>query len=271
MNMSRGVWLFALMAGPLACGDGYDEGATAKGELGDGVFRYVCAGNSDSFCPDGVTASSFPQALAVGGQFSLKYEPKGGGALPQVEPASRSALSKELDVFTLHQPGYVAVFAQDAFGDVIDLLHLNGRHVAGITVALDGMEQSTLRLGAGERLDIVAQPRDQFQTLLAGSLRYVWGSDDPSVFVVASDTDDDDVTLEGVSPGTAVLHIEAGGHTHTIQVEVGPGGDTTTTGDTDTGETETGEDSTGGGSSDDTTGTTGETDTTGDTGETRGD
>ena len=265
MKNLRVAWLIALSAVPLGCGDDVGGGATMKGELGDGYFQYVCAGNSDPLCPDGVTASSFPQAIAVGGRFSLRYEPRRGGALPVVEPGSRTALSKSADVFTLHEPGYVAVFAQDAFGDVIDLLHLRGRRVAVMTITRNGMEQSSLRLEVGDRIDLEAQPRDEFQTLLAGSLHYDWSSSDPRVFVLASDVTDDDVTIEAVAPGDALLHIEAGGHVLTVPVEVRGEVDPGTTGDTEsdtdfddestgtTGDSSTDDDDSSGGSTDDST------------------
>jgi hypothetical protein len=251
MNLFRGVGWVALLTVPLACGDG-PGGAAVQGELGDGFFRYVCVGSSDSYCPDGMTASSFPEAIAVGGRFSLRYEPKGGGALPVVEPGSRTAISKSGDVFTLHEPGFVAVLAQDAFGDVIDLLHLRSRRVANIAVLRDAMEHSMVRLEPGERVDLAAQPRDELHTPLAGSLAYAWTSSDPEVFVVTSDSSDDDITIEAVTPGQALLAVEAGGYELTVAVHVTPGGDPTTDSDgesgdgTDTGTDASTEDSTGG-------------------------
>jgi hypothetical protein len=260
--------VFTLSLGlALGCGDAVD-GAVTPGELGDGHFRYVCAGNSDPYCADGSTASSFPQAIAVGGRFSLRYEPRGGGPLPVVEPGSRSAASKHLDVFTLHEPGYVAVFAQDAFGDVIDLLHLNSRRVARMTLSRGGMEQSNLRFAVGETIDVAAEPRDDYSTLLAGSLEYVWVSSDPSVFVVATDTDDDDVTLQAIAPGDAFLHVEAGGFELTIPVEVDLDGDPTTTGEIDTEGDSTGDET--GTTGEESTGTT-DAESTGTTGDTTDD
>lgn len=252
MNIRQGVWLLTWAAVSSGCGTG--SSPSTPGELGNGRFRYACVGNSDPFCPDGMVASSFPEAIAVSSRFSLTYEPDDDGPTPVVEPASRAAVTKQLDVFTLQQPGYVAVLAQTAFGDVVDLLHLTGRHVTDMTIVTGDMEQSTLRLGVGEQLDVTAEPRDEFQTLLAGSLQYLWTADDPSIFQVVTDTDDDDVTLEGVAQGSSVLHIQAGGYAHTIEVEIGPdSGGTGTTGGTDT---------TGGSSGEGTTGTTGTTGST---------
>jgi hypothetical protein len=251
-----------------------ETGPTQAGELGNGRFRYVCAGTTDPYCDDGYEASSFPPTLAVGSRFSLRYELEESGESAVVEPASRVALSKEGSVFTLHQRGYVAVLAQTAFGDVVDILHLNANDVAVFEVFADSPAPlAEIELAVGERLDLRVDPKDDLGTLVAGSLAYAWSTPALDTVVrIASATDSDTVTVQGLATGYSMLTLTAGDSTVSLPVAVGEGGTATSTaGDTDsTGAASTGDASTSDASTGDaSTGDTGDSSTgdasTGDT------
>ncbi len=279
------LWLAASLA-MAAAGCSSTPPDSTTGELGRGHFQYICAGTNDVWCPDGIEAQSFPSAFAVMGSFSLAYYPEDGKALPEVQPGSRSAITKQGDVFTIQMPGYVAVLAQTTFGDVVDLLHLSARPVAQLEIEAGGAPLSMAELGLGERVRLRARPQDAGGVLLAGSLSYAWTSTDETVVRLTSDGASRQVEIEAVGTGSAELQIAVGGHFAQFVVQVsetppgtGEGTDSSTTasdettsdatetatdtdsttGDTTTTDSEPGTTGDSTGTSDDSTGTTGGT------------
>ncbi|MEM6989949.1 MAG: hypothetical protein AAF721_05615 [Myxococcota bacterium] len=265
--MRRGALALAVLA-CAACGDPNANQPAKEGELGVGTFFYRCVGDSDPFCDDGGQAENFPEAIAVGGRFSLDYNQDIDGALPNVTPGSDS-IRTDGPGLVIVRAGWAVVLASEGFGDVVDLLHLAGRDVERIAVVTgDSQELETIELGVGERIVLRGRPQDVNRTTLAGSLNYDWVSEDEAVFAVASADLDESVEIEGTAPGSTMLSVTAGSYTQMIAVEVsgtpGTTGDATTDGTSDDGDesdsgsdTGTGSDSASDSGSDSDSGTTG--------------
>ena len=232
--MIRAIPRALVLAGAAVAGcSPIDPGPTEAGELGNGRFRYVCAGTTDPYCGDQLEADTFPPAIAVGARFSLRYELNIPGENAVVEPASRATASKEAEVITLLQAGYVAMLAQTTFGDVVDILHVSGRDVSELEVFSGGgdVPVSQVELAVGDTVELQANPKDDLGSLLAGSLLYDWrGADPDGVFRFASANDDRQVTIVGDHAGHGVLTLEAGALTVMVPVVVDASGTGTGTG-----------------------------------------
>lgn len=216
------------------CGDNF-EGPAKEGELGVGAFFYGCVGDSDFYCDDGGQAEGFPEAIAVGGRFTLDYNQDNDGVLPKTVPGSDS-ISVDGAGLVIIRAGWSVVLASQGDGDIIDLLHLSGRNVERIALFVgDSQELAEIELEPGERVVLVGRPQDSNRTTLAGSLNYEWRSDDDAVFRIASADLDESVEIEGVAAGTTMLAVTAGSFTQMVSVTVG--GDASTTGGESTGET----------------------------------
>ena len=281
----RRTGIASLALSLLACDNStFDDRPEREGELGAGTFRYICVGSSDPYCEEGFVASTFPDRFAVGAVFDLDYDPADSfvgpdGPLPQVVTAAPDSVDTQSMAFMFQRPGFAAMLARNGAGEVIDLRHLYGAAVAEIAVfTMDSQALRMIEVEPGLDLDVRVEPRDETDSLLAGSLSYAWSTDDPEIAEVVTTDRDRVVTLRAHALGETTLHIMAGGFDQSIPIIVGSAGSTTgTTSDGTTSDVSTGDGTTGASTSDGTTsgdstsdgttsgGSTGEGSTGGDT------
>jgi len=221
----RWPYFYPIVASVLlaACGSFEDNPPAEAGELGRGDFRYSCIGDADPYCV-GTSPTSFPTAFAVGAIFGLEYhaEDSEDDPLPRVIAGSNTSVNTVGPGFAITRPGYTVFLAMSNFGEVYDFRHVYAAPVQRIPLTTGRSDELLdLTLGAGETLQLFAQPEDGLRTLLGGSLAYAWSSDDPTVARIASADQDRDVTIEGVQAGTTTLRVEAGGYVQAIEVRVG--------------------------------------------------
>ncbi len=206
----------------------------SSGELDNGLFHYRCVTNNDTACAQS-SEPSFPEAIAVGGQFRLEYEPKGDNADGTIRSSNTGRISRVEDVFTVLVPGFTAMLAKDPAGDILDIKHVRGRTVADIKVRESGtlvLDALFIPLGNIER--IWAVPFDDRDVELAGSLDYTWSVDDDTVIRLVTAANSSEVELEALGVGTTNLQVGHGDLMTTIPVTVEDGGGTATSTSTST-------------------------------------
>jgi hypothetical protein len=221
-RLGGAVVAISVAIGPVAgCLLGGSSRDTESGELGAGAFTYRCAGVSDPYCTDG-EASEFPRALAVGAAFRLDYETSDG--IPAIVEGGSDALVTTDDHFSLGRAGYVAVIARDGAQRVVDLMHLRGRDVASIELAVDeGGEDGDVRLAAGERTTIHATPTDADSAVLGGSLEYAWTVDDPTIAAWMATDRGNAIEVVAVAAGLTSVTVTAGERTEVVTIRVEDG------------------------------------------------
>ena len=227
-----------LVAIALACGE-YQPPPTSQGELGRGDFTYQCAGQTDPLCPEGSTwATAFPQALAVGGAFSLAYQydsAHAGDPLPILTTASPSRLANDSGVFTGLVAGYTAILAVTGTSAVIDLKHIRFEVVDHLALTVDGvLAGDSIVLRVGDLLPVVAEARSRQDLVLAGSLPYAWTIQDPLVASISGSSADDKVFVQANAIGETSLKIVAGDHVVDVPIYVEMNPATTSTTDDST-------------------------------------
>jgi len=219
---ARTPWLFLIAALGGCPDDTYDQTA-ARGDLGNGEFVYGCLGDTDVAClgdPD----PAWPRAVAVGGLFDVRFASDRDGAQPTViSPASEFA-KKSAGGFFVQSAGTFALLAVNGNREVIDIKHLRAADIAEVRVQRGReLPARQLTLGAGERVELGAQPVDAAGLALAGALEYAWSSDDERVLSVDSLSDLRKVRVRGLSNGRATLHVQVSGADFAIDVTVGDG------------------------------------------------
>jgi hypothetical protein len=226
-------WLALALGLPLACLE-YQPPPTSQGELGRGDFTYVCAGSTDALCPeDSAWALAFPQAIALGGAFTLTYEynaKNAGNPLPSLVTASPSRLAGDEGIFTALVPGYTAILALSGTSQVIDIIHIR-------TDAIDHLKWSVGDLGldealvieVGQQLSLRAEPQNRQDLRLAGALSYTWTLEDPATLSIIGTASDDRVVLQGLTEGLTKVFVQVGDHIAELPVLVEPGVATSTT------------------------------------------
>lgn len=226
--------------------DSEDDRPARPGELGAGNFRYICVGDSDPFCEDGAVASTFPERFAIGGRFDLAFEPEDNfffdnGVIPRVIAPVLGAVQTEAMTFQFLREGYSAFIARDNEGAVIDIRHLYAAPVARIAVTTDSSQDlAMIELGVGQDQAVDALPQDDFRSTLAGSLDYVWSTDDPTVAEVITADFDTDISIRANAVGETTLRIVTGAFEQTLTIVVTEDAppDPTTESDTDASDTD---------------------------------
>ncbi len=268
---------FTLCLGALpltACNFNYNDPPSSEGELGRGDFLYRCVGESDALCPAGSQAATgFPQAIALGGTFSLDYSYNNefaGEALPMLKSSAPDRISIENEIFTALAQGYTAINAVSGTSEVIDLKHLRVAAIDHLIITDNELTiGAMIEVDTGAQLSLLAAPYGVQDELLGGSLDYTWTSADPTIAAIVGAGSDEQVAIEGAAEGQTTVTVTVGELAIEITVVVLPGGGS----DSDTTTTTTGgsttDDSTTGTTDDTTTGTTDDS-TTGSTGTTGG-
>ena len=253
----------------LACSYDYEPPPTADGELGRGEFTYRCSGDSDALCPAGsATATSFPQAIALGGRFSLEYAYNSdyeGDPPPILKSSVADRISSTDGIFKALATGYTAINGVSGASEVVDVKHLRVAAIDHLTVTEDQLKiGASVTVEVGSVLSLTAAPYGAQDELLGGDLDYIWSSASSEVAAVAGAGDDDLAVLEGISEGSTTVTVAVGELALEVMVVVVPSSTTATTGDSDSDGTTTGDtDGTTAATTGDTDGTTDAT--TGDT------
>jgi hypothetical protein len=196
----------------LAAGCDFGDPTTA-GELGNGEFRYICAGANDAACDQNDEAFLFPEVLAVGGRFALDYEAR-SGPTARIEPAAPVVLAESGDVLEFLRAGSSAVLA--IRGDaVVDVVHLEAQEIDEAVVTVD-VDTSSDRDGVRPQVDLfldeqahlTLELRDVIDRLLSGSVDLQWSTSDAAVFEVVSLPTKRDVLIEARGTGAAELILQ---------------------------------------------------------------
>jgi hypothetical protein len=197
---------------------------TVAGDLNRGRFEYICVGETDVSCRDFDMASIFPEVFAVGGRFSVRFEPFDGGPLPRIEPASPSVLSYENAILTFEREGTSAILA--ARGDaLVDYRHLQAKPVVAVQFRNGNAESiSALVLEDHVQLALSAVPLDEFGRPLAGALAYAWRLTDESIARLVTSATGREVSVRALGTGMTNLEVSVGGHVELLPlfVEVPP-------------------------------------------------
>ena len=94
-----------------------------NGELGNGGFKYLCDASTPRCQADG-TAQVFPDAIASGARFNLRFERKGGKAsVEAVRPVAKDIINTvdtEPPSFVAIKPGWGGFVARNASGELVD-------------------------------------------------------------------------------------------------------------------------------------------------------
>jgi len=249
--------VFSLCLGALslaACNFDYDPPPSSEGELGRGDFLYRCVGESDALCPAGSQAATgFPQAIALGGTFSLDYSYNSefaGEPLPLLKSSAPDRISVENDIFKALALGYTAINGVSGTSEVIDIKHLRVAAIDHLIITENELTiGAMIEVEAGAQLSLVAAPYGAQDELLGGSLDYTWTSADSTIAAVVGAGTDEDVAIDGTGEGQTTITVAVGELAIEIVVIVLPGSGS----DSDTTTTTTGDSTT----DDSTTGTTG--------------
>jgi len=223
--------LTAIMAISLAaCGLSNEATPGTVGELGNGLFSYGCASDSDPICDGGSGPQVLPRRVALASRFSMTYTPSDateGSAT--VESVSEDFLieSNELGAaFKAVHVGTGGLLARRG-NTVVDIIHLDIAPVdhvqidaSGDTVGdvQEGVVALTLPIGRTVRLRALAV--DQADETLAGALSCRWSSAEEGVARIITLATDNEVTVEAAAVGAAVLRVELEDLTAEVAVTV---------------------------------------------------
>lgn len=209
------------------------------GSLGRASFTYGCAGPGDAQCDiDADLAPIREEAvfplLAVGSRFELAAEAEGYGELT-LDSASYDFLEVGEDGLTMtaKRAGLVSVigssegtpidFADVELVDPVDLKILQATPEG----SFEGVE---IDIGSGEvsaEVDVEftfkfrAIVTDADDVILAGDFPCLWTSSDPDVATITTDPEENVVTVVSGEAGTAIITVEYGDFTGTVEIEVG--------------------------------------------------
>lgn len=224
-----GRWVKVCLAVTALCGTACDQDAQKNetpGELGKGVFRYLCVDTQDEACGGSETASEFPKAVATNSSFDLAYDPfdtQSVGSAFVIEPVAEKFASPTGDGFRAHTAGTTAFLArQTSDGALIDFVHLRISDVASLEVVdAEGSALATT-LDVGEEHLLQVSPLDADDSVLAGASSYAWTTSDDGVVSLGLVSDGREMEIQAVAPGTAELRVESGGVGKTIAFTVKP-------------------------------------------------
>ncbi|MEJ7733912.1 MAG: Ig-like domain-containing protein [Polyangiaceae bacterium] len=226
-----------LLAGLLAgCTGVSPPGRT--GDLGNGVFSYVCDSGSDPVCSEQTVGDllTMPAAVAVGGRFSLQYtsspfgDDTGGATL--VEPAS-SALLIQTEAFSSSfegiKPGVGAILARR--GDlVVDFVHLRieapdavrvDRVLPGEDVEPTAASIHELEVEMGSTTLLRGYAVDEAGTALGGAQAVAWTSSNEEVVDFDGGTGGIEAVVRATGAGTATVSVTVGDRVAEVEVTVG--------------------------------------------------
>ena len=200
------------------CPEEQPDTASARGDLGRGHFVYECVGDSDVQCSS--EDDDFPQAVAVGSRFGLRFAVS-SGAQPSVISGAPSFAKPTSGAFLVAQAGDFAMLAVNGNREVVDLKHLHGSTIADLRVqSADSLPSTVLRLQAGEERELQVIPVDDLGARLAGALEYEWESSDEDVAKVDTLARLSRIRVRVLRAGTAQLSVSSGALATSLTLEV---------------------------------------------------
>ncbi|MDB4946887.1 MAG: hypothetical protein JWP97_6421 [Labilithrix sp.] len=224
-----------------------DTTGSRTGELGNGGF-YLSCDDAVACAPLSDDARQFPDAVAVGSTFTVRFEPPAtllqGTNLVLTTAPDRGIVIETVGEraggapFLTRGPkglsgqklGFGTIVARDAAGHVIDFTNLEvakpdslvvyrtdeDGHGLGTGLAVSDVTGIEIQRGARQTYRALAQRSRQ---TLAGSLATQWTSSDESVLVV-DQASDGTVTVQGVAAGQASLVVTAATFEQRLTVQV---------------------------------------------------
>ncbi len=240
MRVSRLLFVVIACSAMLACDDEAIEPGSSEyhaGALGNGGFAYQC--DDSVVCGHSNAAEQFPERVAVGSKFKVRYV----AADPYAENAPKVATLKAVgeDVLTVSPaggfeaigPGWSSIVAYDAQGRVVEFFPLAVAEPDSLAVFDSGSQPVdsfgkgttnvnppllTVQMKKGESRLVSAVARTKGRPL-AGALPYEWKSSDPSVAAIDYDLMQR-VNVRAMGHGAATISVQTAGLSATIDIEV---------------------------------------------------
>ena len=230
------VRLAAVAALALSGAAGCNAANTTSGELNQGGFSYSTIGDGRSDIATRTLTSSYDgnnpvPVLAVGGEFNVRFIPKGGGSewgSDQIIPAAPALIARDGANLLVKRPGQSAILAND--GSVVqDFIHVQAKlvdhvQVARVDLGVDTVvgDNEAIPLVAGQpTLDVVATPMSAVGEVLAGSMSYQWSVDgDADVLSLTSKGGYQNGLAAGTKTGNVTVTVKVADRTASFQVQV---------------------------------------------------
>lgn len=180
---------------------------TKAGALDNGQFSYNCIDGTDPACPDagGLSGQPFPAAVALGGRFTLSYEPWQPRDTPNftVQAVSNDFFANEGSGFQALRIGTPWFVVLSQIG-AVDMASLSVRPISTVQVIDTTRSAAT----AGRTHVFRAAALGALSEPLAGSVAYQWTTSDANVLAIqnvgGSALPSSTVTVL-LGPGTATL------------------------------------------------------------------
>lgn len=193
------------------------------GHLGNGGFAFTC--DDSVVCGEYNAADKFPDAVALGSKFTIRYIAKSGDTagvtLSDVGNTHLSNLGA--GDFTAIGEGVATVAAKDSGGTLVEWVELQVRRPDAIVItdtdSSSPIVKTTIEMSDyyGSR-QFKASARYQ-NTALAGELGYEWTSSDSSILRVQGDPNGR-AYVTPMKSGTVTLTATGGTFSQSIEVEV---------------------------------------------------
>lgn len=219
-GLGRAGVIVGAVLGLAAC-DVTDTGRS--GELGRGFFFYECDDNpDDGFCDRDAFDREFPAAVAMGAYFRIDYRPDDSAAYVDVVSGCLDCMERTADGFVMTTEGRAPLLAETGSGEIYDVLHIEAKAAAELTVRIDGevWPDGELLLVRGESYELGATPRAADGTELGGALDYEWTIGDEAVVEGLSASIRNDIELRAAAVGETTVTVQAGELRYEIPVRV---------------------------------------------------
>ena len=209
-----------------ACNSVPTGASVAPGQLGNGGFAFEC---DDSVACDRYshTAKTFPDAVALGSTFRVRYVAKGSSDATSVTVGSVGDwFTPALRGLSAQKKGWGTFVARDNAGKILDFVTVpvvSADQIVVYDAAYVGdtpTRVTSVKLGVGDTKSFRALARRGTDDL-AGMLAYDWSA--PATGVVQIDAQaSGKVAITGIGAGTTRVTVEGASYKQTLDVEVTP-------------------------------------------------
>ncbi len=226
--MKRLLFLFLPIAAFVACEPvDVSPGSPSYqgGHLGNGGFAFTC--DDSVVCGDYNAADKFPDAVALGSKFTIRYIAKSGSSstgvtLSDVGGTHLSNLGA--GDFTAIAEGVATVAAKDSGGTLVEWVELPIRRPDAIVISntksSSALAKTTIDIDAYDDDLLQFRASAQYQhNALAGELGYEWASSDASILRVQPNGEGR-AYVTPMKAGTVTLTATGGTFSQSIEVEV---------------------------------------------------